>query len=113
MKKLNTLILLGVLSSLFGCAGQNVPDLVTVEPSQSAFLVPLEGQTSNQSSFNSEAFLESHKIASKRITIEKIRSDKHLLPQNQIFFLTISGLCVCSVGRGCCTDEWIIRFCFY
>jgi hypothetical protein len=51
-----------------GC-NPNIPPIQTIEPSQTAFLVPLEGQTSNQGSFNSEKFLEDAKVATKRVTI--------------------------------------------
>jgi len=71
--KTQTLLIVAGLSAILisGCKPVNVPDMVTIEPSQTAFLVPLEGQTSNQGSFDSEAFLQSAKVASKRIIIPK------------------------------------------
>ena len=41
----------------------------SVNPSQTAFLVPLEGQTSNQAAFQSEDFLKQAQVATKRIQI--------------------------------------------
>jgi hypothetical protein len=54
-----------------GCKPVNIPDVKTIEPSQTAFLVPLEGETSKQASFDSEAFYEKSKVATKRVTITK------------------------------------------
>ena len=74
MKKQTLLSIVAGLSAIVfisGCKPVNVPDMVTIEPSQTAFLVPLEGQTSNQGAFDSEAFLQSAKVASKRVIIPK------------------------------------------
>ena len=70
----NKIITTTILASLIlaGCSEPvNVPDIQTIEPSQTAFVIPLEGQTSNQSSFDSEAFLQNAKVATKRIIIPK------------------------------------------
>ena len=45
------------------------PEFVTITPSQTAFLVPLVGDTSNQASFESEEMLENAKVATKEIQI--------------------------------------------
>jgi regulator of protease activity HflC (stomatin/prohibitin superfamily) len=45
------------------------PELVTIEPSQTAFLVPLVGDSSNQASFDSEELLSEAKVATKEIQI--------------------------------------------
>lgn len=45
------------------------PELVTIEPSQTAFLVPLVGDSSNQASFESEEMLAEAKVATKEIQI--------------------------------------------
>ncbi len=45
------------------------PEYVTIEASQTAFLVPLTGDTSNQASFESEEMLEQAKVATKEIQI--------------------------------------------
>jgi SPFH domain / Band 7 family len=68
MKKIINLVPFIAVFALVGC-NPRVDPIQTIEPSQTAFLVPLEGQTSNQGNFNSEAFLEQSKVASKRITI--------------------------------------------
>lgn len=45
------------------------PELVTIEASQTAFLIPLQGDTANQASFESEALLAKAKVATKEVQI--------------------------------------------
>ena len=45
------------------------PEFVTIEASQTAFLIPLTGDTSDQASFASEELLEQAKVATKEIQI--------------------------------------------
>lgn len=45
------------------------PEFVTIEPSQTAFLVPLVGDSTNQASFESEEMLLQAKVATKEIQI--------------------------------------------
>src|ERR1044071_1407883 len=47
----------------------DVPEFVEVDSSESAFLIPLEGDTANQAAFHSVKFLEEKKIATKRVQI--------------------------------------------
>lgn len=53
------------------CRPYNVPDIETISPSETAFLVPLEGERENQIKFDSEEFLEKNKISVGRIEIPK------------------------------------------
>ena len=72
MKKLIVLgLLLIMVCALFtGCRKPyDKPELVTIEPSQTAFLVPLIGDTGNQGSFESEDLLLEAKVATKEIQI--------------------------------------------
>lgn len=58
------------LTSLTGCIKPyDTPEFVTIEASQTAFLIPLTGDTSEQASFESEELLEQAKIATKEIQI--------------------------------------------
>lgn len=52
-----------------GCRKFDVPELVEISPSQTAFMIPLDGKSSNQASFASEKFLAEAKVATKRIQI--------------------------------------------
>ena len=45
------------------------PEFVTIEPHQTAFLIPLIGDTSNQASFESEEMLMQAKVSTKEIQI--------------------------------------------
>ena len=47
----------------------DVPEFVEVDSSESAFLIPLEGDTANQAAFQSVKFLEEKKVATKRVQI--------------------------------------------
>lgn len=71
MKKIIALILtLAMCLSLCVCRrAYDVPEFVTIEPSQTAFLIPLVGDTTDQSAFASEDLLNEHKIATKEVQI--------------------------------------------
>jgi hypothetical protein len=63
-------MLVVVCCSLASCRKPyDKPELVTIEPSQTAFLVPLVGDSSNQASFESEEMLSEAKVATKEIQI--------------------------------------------
>ena len=47
----------------------DTPEFVEIQPSQTAFLVPLVGDTSEQASFESEELLEKAKVATKEVQI--------------------------------------------
>lgn len=69
-KKLGLVIGCVVLSfGLVACKPFDKPEIVTVEPSQTAFVIPLDGKTSNQGSLMSEDFLKNAKVATKQIEI--------------------------------------------
>ena len=64
-------LMIVVISCMFtGCVKPyDKPELITIEASQTAFLVPLVGDTTNQSAFDSEELLLGHKVATKEIQI--------------------------------------------
>lgn len=71
-KKLLGLTLgLGLLTTvLTGCVKPyDTPEFYTIQPNQTAFLVPLEGDTKKQASLDSEEFLKEAKVATKRVQI--------------------------------------------
>ncbi|MEI6499250.1 MAG: hypothetical protein WCO23_04765, partial [bacterium] len=75
MKK-NVILVVTVLVALFivlmgsGCNKPfDVPELKTITPSQTGFLVPLIGVTSDQAKMNSKEFLANAKIATKEVQI--------------------------------------------
>ena len=61
-------LLLISASSTTGCIRPyDTPEFVTIEASQTAFLIPLLGDTGEQASFESEALLAEAKVATKEI----------------------------------------------
>ena len=72
MKKLIALLLVIVMTcTMFtGCRKPyDKPEFVTIEASQTAFLIPLVGDTTTQSAFESEELLTEAKVATKEIQI--------------------------------------------
>lgn len=72
IKKLITLLLIIVMTcTMFtGCVKPyDKPEFVTIEPHQTAFLISLIGDTTNQASFESEEMLMQAKVAAKEIQI--------------------------------------------
>lgn len=72
MKKRITLsvLLFLVAFALASCVRPyDKPEFVTIEPSQTAFLIPLVGDTETQASFESEELLANAKVAMKEVQI--------------------------------------------
>lgn len=72
MKKIISLLLILVmcLTMFTGCRKPyDTPEFVTIEPHQTAFLIPLIGDTANQASFESEEMLMQAKVSTKEIQI--------------------------------------------
>lgn len=72
MKKIIALVLMLMLacSCLTGCVKPyDTPEFITIEASQTAFLIPLVGDTTNQGVFESEELLLEAKVATKEIQI--------------------------------------------
>lgn len=76
MKKnvIKKIMLAGVLcvtmTSFTSCVKPyDTPEFTEIEPSQTAFLVPLTGNTANQASFESEEMLSNALVATKRVQI--------------------------------------------
>ena len=72
MKKIIALVLMLVMVCCMftGCRRPyDKPEFVTIEASQTAFLIPLIGDTTNQASFESEELLLQAKVATKEIQI--------------------------------------------
>lgn len=74
LKKLKVLgvtlgVVLAITFMLTGCVPYDKPEIQVIEPSQTAFLIPLEGKTSDQKEFMSENFLQSAKVATKQVQI--------------------------------------------
>lgn len=109
--KATTAILVGV--GVLGLAGFaltqvpmrpfDTPEYVEIDTSESAFLIPLEGDTTNQAAFQSVKFLEEKKVAAKRIQITH--------RWNQTGYWSLSGhwlaaVKLIKVDRRPITREW-------
>lgn len=73
-KKFKRLLLIGIflvtMGSLTACVKPyDTPEFYTIEASQTAFLIPLTGDTTNQASFESEELLAQAKVATKEVQI--------------------------------------------
>ena len=72
-KKLSVLLTMVVVAiSLTGCKGFDTPELVTISPSTTAFMIPLVGDTTKQASFQSEKLLALTKVPTKQVRIPHI-----------------------------------------
>lgn len=75
MKSIKKIVLLlaVMVMTVFGLTGcvkpYDKPEFITIEASQTAFLIPLIGNTTDQASFASEELLEQAKVATKEIQI--------------------------------------------
>lgn len=59
-----------VLLTQTGCwRAYDTPEYENVDTAETAFVVPLEGESSDQAKFQSENFLQDHKVAAKRVQI--------------------------------------------
>ena len=77
IKKLSlSIITIFILLMFVGCG----KDYIIIEPNETAFLIPMEGNAKNQDNFESEKYLEDKKIATKRVTIDYDYHGTHNLP---------------------------------
>src|SRR3954454_3082175 len=81
----------------------DVPEFVEVDSSESAFLIPLEGDTLNQASFHSVKFLEEKKLATKRVQITHRWQQMGYLPRDGKYVPTVR---LVKVDRRPITREW-------
>ena len=97
------LIVAGVALTQVPLRPYDTPEYVEIDTSESAFLIPLEGDTTNQAAFQSVKFLEEKKVAAKRIQITH--------RWNQTGYWSISGhwlpaVKLIKVDRRPVTREW-------
>lgn len=75
MKKIGKILLIGLMTlflmgTLTSCIKPfDEPELSTIEPSQTAFLIPLVGDTQEQGAFQSEELLNKVKVPTKEVQI--------------------------------------------
>lgn len=106
MKRLAVFLVLLVPAALFGALfikPYDVPEFVDVDSSESAFLIPLEGDTANQAAFHSVKFLEEKKVAAKRVQITHRWNRTGFMPASGKWIGTVR---VIKVDRRPITREW-------
>lgn len=81
----------------------DVPEFIDVDSSESAFLIPLEGNTSNQSAFQSVKYLEEKKVATKRVQITHQWRQTGYMPRDGQYVGTVR---LVKVDRRPITREW-------
>jgi regulator of protease activity HflC (stomatin/prohibitin superfamily) len=81
----------------------DVPEFIEVDSSESAFLIPLEGDTGNQAAFQSVKFLEEKKIATKRVQITHRWQQTGYLPSTGKYIGTVR---LVKLDRKPITREW-------
>lgn len=86
-----------------GCGAYDVPEYKEITPSQSAFMVPMSGQTSNQKQFMSEKFLETAKVATKRV---QIPHEKIVTGRTWVDYKFVPSMRLIVVERRPETREW-------
>lgn len=96
------IVLAALVGSMF-IRPYDVPEFIEVDSSESAFLIPLEGDTSNQAAFHSVKFLEEKKIATKRVQITHRWLQTGYLPRAGHYVGTVR---LVKVDRRPITREW-------
>src|SRR6185503_12325097 len=92
-----------IITGLMFIRPYDVPEFIEVDSSESAFLIPLEGDTANQSAFQSVKFLEEKKVATKRVQITHRWRQLGYLPRNGQWVGTVR---LVKVDRRPVTREW-------
>jgi hypothetical protein len=81
----------------------DVPEFIEVDSSESAFLIPLEGDTANQAAFHSVEFLKEKKVAAKRVQVPHRWIQTGFAPRSGQWLGTVRLI---KVDRRPVTREW-------
>src|SRR5579883_64349 len=81
----------------------DVPEYQEIDTSESAFLIPLEGDGTNQTAFPSADFLNQKKVAAKRVQIPHRWQQTGRFPGNGHYVATVR---LVKVDRRPITREW-------
>src|SRR3954464_3762115 len=82
------LFVLSIVGGMF-IRPYDVPEFIEVDSSESAFLIPLEGDTANQAAFHSVEFLKEKKVAAKRVQITHRWSQTGFMPRTGQWIPTV------------------------
>ena len=94
-----------ILIPLFapGCKPYDLPEFREIDTSETGFLIPLEGDTTNQRTFDSESYLNERKVATKRVQIPHRWVQTGRLPSSGRWIGTVRLI---KVDRSPITREW-------
>jgi hypothetical protein len=95
---------LGVVLFTSGCVKPyDTPEYKEIDTSETGFLIPLEGDSTNQAKFQSEDYLSQRKVAAKRVQITHRWSQEGRLPNSGRWIPTVRLI---KVNRSPVTREW-------
>jgi len=88
-----------------GCVRQyDRPEYIEIDTSDTGFLIPLEGDSTEQVKFQSEDYLKQHKVAAKRVQITHRWSQEGRWPTDGRWIPTVR---LVKVNRSPVTREWM------
>ncbi len=97
------LLAVAISFSLAGCGPSKVLPLENIGPNETAYVIPLEGDSANQGKIQSVKYLEDHKVLAKRIEIPVRERDLGHGLGNYEWLPTVK---VIKVDRTPITREW-------
>jgi hypothetical protein len=100
-------VIAGLMALLFtsGCIkSYDRPEYVEIDTSETGFLIPLEGDNTQQAKFQSEEYLKERKVAAKRVQIMHRWSQEGRLTGDGRWIPTVR---LVKVNRSPVTREWI------
>ena len=98
------IIAVTVLALTSGCMkAYDKPEFVEIDTSETGFLIPLEGDTTQQAKFQSEEYLKQRKVAAKRVQITHRWSQEGRLANDGHWIPTVR---LVKVNRSPVTREW-------
>ena len=100
-------IVLGLVCvmTMTGCVKPyDKPEFIEIDTSETGFLIPLEGDATQQAKFQSEDYLKQRKVATKRVQITHRWSQEGRMPNDGRWIPTVR---LVKVNRSPVTREWI------
>jgi len=96
---------ISLLALTTGCIRQyDRPEYIEIDTSDTGFLIPLEGDSTEQVKFQSEDYLKQHKVAAKRVQITHRWSQEGRWPTDGRWIPTVR---LVKVNRSPVTREWM------
>lgn len=97
------MLVVAVVGGLLFVKPYDVPEFIEIDSSESAFLIPLEGDATDQAAFHSVKFLDEKKVAAKRVQITHRWSRTGFMPASGKWIPTVRLI---KVDRRPITREW-------